>query len=475
LRHADGYRDHEDGDYGQVNVNAGYRPRADVETRFYFGSYDIRQKLPGTLTLSQALDTPQMASSSALSGDQGRVEHVQRLANKTSWLTDDGQFDVSVWAIHKSLFHPIFQVIDQDGWTWGVAPRWTGNYMLGGNRNDLILGARATAGNNAARQYTNLSGSRGAQQLDAEQDARNYEAYAENRYYFVPDVALMTGFKVFRSERVYDNYTKGTDIGQTYEGINPKIGLLWEPRKDIQAFIDITRSQDVPDFSDLAQSNTSGSAFVPLDAQKAWTLELGTRGKYERFGWDFTAYRSQIDGEMLQYTTNSSIPAATFNAGHTIHQGIELGGSVRVADDLSGPQSGDSVTLSQLWNWSDFRFDGDSQYGNNRIAGIPQHVLRTVLRYTRPDGFYIAPSLDWVPDGAYVDYANTQKVPSYALVGLAAGIDLPNGVSLFAEGRNLTDKRYVTDFGPVTTASTSTAVFYPGDGRTVYGGIRVRF
>src|SRR3546814_10946754 len=112
--------------------------------------------------------------------------------------------------------------------------------------------------------------------------------------------------------------------------------LLWELRKDVQAFIDVTRSQDVPDFSDLVQSGFSSTRFVPLDAQKAWTLETGTRGKYERFGWDVTAYHSRIDGEMLQFTTNSSIPASTFNAGHTIHQGIEFGGPVRLADDLPG-------------------------------------------------------------------------------------------------------------------------------------------
>src|SRR3546814_15795917 len=94
--------------------------------------------------------------------------------------------------------------------------------------------------------------------------------------------------------------------------------LLWELRKDVQAFIDVTRSQDVPDFSDLVQSGFSSTRFVPLDAQKAWTLETGTRGKYERFGWDVTAYHSRIDGEMLQFTTNSSIPASTFNAGHKI-------------------------------------------------------------------------------------------------------------------------------------------------------------
>src|SRR3546814_477607 len=247
-----------------------------------------------------------MAASTALSGDQARVEHVQRLANKTSWLADDGQLDVAVWAIHRSRFHPIFQVIDQDGWTYGIAPRWTGNYTSGGNRNDLILGARATAGNNDAKQFTNVSGSRGNQTLSAEQDARNYEAYAENRYYFLPDVALMTGFKVFRSERDYSNFTADGESSRDYDGINPKLGLLWEPRKDVQAFIDVTRSQDVPDFSDLVQSGFSSTRFVPLDAQKAWTLETGTRGKYERFGWDVTDYHSRIDGEMLQFKYRKS-------------------------------------------------------------------------------------------------------------------------------------------------------------------------
>jgi hypothetical protein len=28
-----------------------------------------------------------------------------------------GRLDIDSWAIHKNLYHPIFQVIDQDGWT----------------------------------------------------------------------------------------------------------------------------------------------------------------------------------------------------------------------------------------------------------------------------------------------------------------------------------------------------------------------
>ena len=40
-------------------------------------------------------------------------------------------------------------------------------------------------------------------------------------------------------------------------------------------------------------------------------------------GWDVTLYRSDLKGEMLQYEVGPNIPASTFNAGRTRHQGVE--------------------------------------------------------------------------------------------------------------------------------------------------------
>ncbi|WP_164096647.1 TonB-dependent receptor domain-containing protein, partial [Serratia marcescens] len=70
------------------------------------------------------------------------------------------------------------------------------------------------------------------------------------------------------------------------------------------------------------------NAFVPLKAQTATTVEIGTRGTYDRFSWDITAYRSDVRNQMLQFNTGSGIPASTFNAPHTLLQGIEFGASV---------------------------------------------------------------------------------------------------------------------------------------------------
>lgn len=245
----------------------------------------------------------------------------------------------------------------------------------------------------------------------------------------------------------------------------------------MQAFINVTGSQDVPDFSDLNQVQNNGqTGFVPLAAQRAWTLEIGTRGSHGRFNWDITAYRTWINGELLQYTTNSSVPASTFNANGTIHQGIELGGRMQVATRILGPDVDDILSVAQIWNFSDFRFQNDPQYGNNRIAGTPANVLRSTISYTHPSGFYFSPIVDWVPEGAYADYANTLKTPGYVLFGLQTGVDFANGVSVFLDARNLTDTRYVSDLSTITNASkVSTTVFYPGDGVSAFAGVRFRF
>ncbi len=478
VTHADGFRQHSRQQGELINGNVGYRFNPDVETRFYVGAYIVDQQLPGALNLGDALHNPTKAAPSAVAGNQSRMTWTERVANRTTVHLDGGQIDLDTWAIHKKLFHPIFQVIDQDGWTYGVAPRYSTSFTVGGMRDDLIVGARAFAGNTTALQFVNVAGSRGAQTANTRQDARNVEAYAENRLFLTPTVALMTGAKLLRNEREFtDKWNPRRDASQTYTGVNPKIGVLWEPRANVQVFADVTRSQDVPDFGDLTQTQANGRpGFVPLQAQHAWTAEIGTRGDVGRFGWDVTAYRSMLRGEMLQFTTNPDIPAATFNAGRTLHQGIEFGARADVVRDVSGPGAGDKLVLGQMWTFNDFTFRNDRQYGNNTIAGAPEHVLRTTLTYSRPDGFYVTPTVDWVPTGAWADQANTLRAPGYTLLGLQTGVELPNGVLLFVDARNLTNKHYVSDISTVTDArKAGTQIFYPGEGRSVYAGVRATF
>lgn len=474
--HADGWRAHETGNYGQFNANLGYRLGPAAETRFYLGVYATNQLLPGTLSLADALGDPRKAGAGVVAQNQARDMRVQRLANRTSWQFGEGRFDVDSWLIHTDMFHPIFQVLTTNGNTWGIAPRYTRTWQAGGLRNELVAGGRLWSGSYEALRFVNAGGAAGAPTLDSRQKALNIEAYLENRSFVTPELAVVAGLKALRHERRYIDNDKSAADTARYSGLNPKIGLLWEPRKDIQVFANLTRSQDVPDFTDLTQTFGAAARFVPLASQRAWTAEIGTRGQHGPLDWDLTYYRSRVRGELLQYTTNPAIPAATFNAGRTLHQGLELGASLTLASNLAAANAGDRLRLHQTWNWSDFRFQDDPQHAGKAIPGLPRNVLRTALSYTRADGFYLTPTIDWVPGGAWVDYANTLKTPGYALLGLKLGATLRGGLSFYVDLRNLTNRRYVADFAPVLNAgATPVNTFYPGAGRSIYAGMRQEF
>jgi iron complex outermembrane receptor protein len=158
-------------------------------------------------------------------------------------------------------------------------------------------------------------------------------------------------------------------------------------------------------------------------------------------------------------------PAATFNADKTVHQGLEAGLDWTITPRLR---------LRQTYAWSDFRFDGDAQYRNNRLPVVPEHLYRAELKYQHPAGWFLAPSVEWSPRGVLVDYQNKARAPAYAVAALSAGYSR-QGVTLFLDARNLTNKRYVSTVNPSVTADSSTAAFWPGEGRSVFAGVSGKF
>ncbi len=58
------------------------------------------------------------------------------------------------------------------------------------------------------------------------------------------------------------------------------------------------------------------------------------------------------------------------------------------------------------------------------------------------------------------------------------GWTVRDGLTVFADVRNLFDEAYVSNFSAVTDArlaGVSTAVFFPGEGRSAYVGVRMSY
>lgn len=107
---------------------------------------------------------------------------------------------------------------------------------------------------------------------------------------------------------------------------------------------------------------------------------------------------------------------------------------------------------------------------------MPQHYWQAQLRYVHPAGFFIEPGIEAAGKN-WVDYANTQSAPGYAVWNLSTGVDLPHGLSLFFDARNLLDRRYASSVTTTTNFQTAANrnLFYPAEGRQFFGGLRWAF
>jgi iron complex outermembrane recepter protein len=469
---ANGWRDQADQTSARLSFNLGRAFGEDREVRLIVAAADVQQEIPGSLTLEAALQTPRRAAQANLDGEYQRNMRSVRSSLQARWrLSATTLLEAGAYASWKDLDHPIFQVIDQESRNYGGFARLDWDGRLFGLRSDAFAGGWLRLGDLDARQWRNEKSSRGELTAQSRQNARAADVFFEGRLFVAEQLALVGGGSFGWADRTFhDLRAPERDAEKTYQWFAPRVGLLWEANDGAQAFANLTRSVEPPNFSALAQTSPHlPPGFAPLSAQEAWTAEVGARGRRGAFTWDVTLYRAELEHELLNFTVTPDTPVAQFNAGATVHQGLEAGLDWRIRPDLR---------LRQTYAWSDFHFDGDETYVDNRLPVAPEHLYRAELRYEHPAGWFVAPSVEWSPADTFVDYANRFKAPGYAIWSLNGGWRGKDGLELFAEVRNLADERYVSNFSPVidwATTPATPAVFFPGEGRSVYGGVTWRF
>ncbi|ATQ41269.1 TonB-dependent receptor family protein [Caulobacter mirabilis] len=457
-----------------ATLNLGRTFGEDREVRFILNGANINQEIAGALTMNQFEADPRMTPPGNYSLDYQRNQRTLRGSLRTTWrLSDSTVFEGALYGLWKDLDHPIFQVIDQQSRNWGAFGRLTWAGEIAGMRADAYGGVWLRTGDMDSNFYVNLGSARGPERSRTLQNAGATDVFGEGRLFVADNLAVVAGATWGTARRDYESFalpgvagTFNLKASKDYDWIAPRFGLLWESQDGVQVFANVTKSVEPPNFGAMSPT---GTGFAPVEAQEAWTAEVGTRGRRGDFTWDVTLYRAWLDGEMLQYVVDNSvgIPASTFNADKTIHQGLEAALDWRFAK---------AWRLRQSWTWSDFRFDGDVKYGDNRLPIVPEHFYRAELRYDDPRGWFVAPSVEWSASDIWVDYVNKTRAPSYAILNLNAGWKVTPAVAVYVDARNLTDETYVSNVqAAITTTPAGTAAYWPGDGRSVYAGLTVAF
>lgn len=264
-----------------------------------------------------------------------------------------------------------------------------------------------------------------------------------------------------------------TSYDRSYSGWSPSLAASWRPDDSNMLFAALSRSFEPPTHDDLLgttggtpNASPTGFSTPDLDAQTATTVELGWRGNHSGWNFDATGYYAWVENELLSLRDSSGSLLSAFNADKTIHSGIELGVSGEVADGL---------TARLAYTFQNFRFRDDPLRGNNRLAGAPRHVIQAALKYALTEQWDIGAAVQWVPSKTPVDNMNTLYADPYAVFDVKTEYRINDGISVYGAVTNIFDKKYASSTLILDQATTSQAVFLPGDGRGFYAGIRTRF
>ncbi len=494
----DGFRDNSEQSAQRFFGNFGLNIHEDLETRFYFTAINTDSDLPGNLTKTELEDDPRMANDTpfgSVAYKNQRNFELYRFANITALQSGSNTIRLQTAWTYKDLDHPITPFvgfIDQLSNDFFTSLTFTNEDDLVGRENRFRSGIRFSYGETNAATLANNLGNRGDLRTKDDQTASNLDIFFENEHHFTPELALTTSIAATYATRDNDRkFTKTAPIPGPFPGLNfftppsatditsydddyfniaPNIGVVYK-KNDVQYFAGFSRSFEPPSFAEAVTNN------IARNAQTANTFEIGTRGTQSFARWDATVYYSEIKDELLAITDPVTLESTTRNADETIHYGIELGSEI----DLLGSSwiEDDPVhrfVLRSAYTYGSFRFDGDPIYGDNRITGIPPHLLRGELLYENARGYYVGPTFEWSPIKSFIDHSNTFTADPYALLGFKFGRRVEDGVSWFVEVKNLTDETYSATHGVIDDAGgVNQRQFLPGDGRSVFAGLEWKF
>lgn len=455
--------------YGYGNI--GYRWNDDNETRFHVDIQNHDYPRPDVLTKKQLEQDPRQNSSP--SQPQSGFPAYRYALQHTTRLDDGGKLDAGVYYYQKDFCFPCDNYDhSHDEWKEvGVNLRHEFQYQLFGLNNRFNYGG--------LWQRMWIDDVKTSRQEN--EDYFNQELFAENKMSLNDQLTFVLGLQsVFRNNENHRAFgplkfatgdftsTGGRASRDTY-GFNPKAGLIWEPIEAIQFYGNVSRSWEQPRIRQLQNYAQT----PPLKEQTATTLEIGTRGKIDYLNWDLAFYHAWVDDEILVVETPPlSQNFITANADSTLHTGIELGLESTLPIGLLAKD--DALRLRGTYSWTHLQFDDDRSFGNNQLPGIPEHIGRLELLYQHPSGFSIGPSVQ-AASSNWVDFANTLRADSYALLGARAAYDTKH-YRVFVEGRNLTDEHYASSVAVMADAGgVDQAQFNPGPTASVFSGVEIRW
>jgi iron complex outermembrane recepter protein len=498
----DGFRQHSGTEFTQLSLGGNYLvgSTTDLGVRFSYTDAPKAQN-PGALTRAEVFANPDSAGANNLLRQADKDVSQGQLALTATHYTGRGRFEVAVFGLRRNLDNPLATPPPQgtgasigtyvriDRQVYGI--RLATEQRLGSSER----APRVTAGIDLQRMkddrenWRSVAGVRDT--LFINQQERVTEAGEFVQLHWDPSnaVTVTAGGRYDRVGFAVQDHFRGDGAdnsgSRTMASFSGNAGVSYVKDARLSPYVNVSTSFETPTTTELVNQQANVGGFnQELDPQRAVNYELGARGVVGPVTYSVAGFVARIKDAIVPFTELSGRSLFT-NAGRLKNDGIELGISARVHDQLR---------LFGNWTYANYRFDRyrvqrlvgaasvvDTLDGK-RLAGVPKAFIRLGLRAGPVRGV----SLDvdhTLASSVFADDANTAYVNGWG----KRGANDVNGVGLgvtnariswqgtsgraflrpFIGVNNLWDRTYV---GSLTINGTFGRVFEPAPGRNYYVG-----
>ena len=490
----DGYRNNSASERSNISGNIGTDISDNISNRTYFQWSDNQFDIPFVVPKARAINAPEEVLGDGntpldkLLNVYNRSPHrdssLLRIANKTNVNTDNVQqeFGVSYQYLSDTFTDPLkHNVTTSQDLGFEYAASLTGGYISEYDEFSLSVSGNLSDMNRAYFANSPVNGSKLQKFGDLDFAASNFIFSLQWQAQLSQNIQLVTAAQgVIANRDISDNKGTGLNQDNSYNNVNPKLGVNYQFSDDIRFFANVSTTEEAPTYWELVSASVSPKnpamakvSLNELDVQSSNTIEFGSSGNIGQTQWNIALYRSDIDDELISIVSDFAVNGKTDNyAAGTIHQGVELEWLQGIGESVI--TAGDSFSSKLVYNYSDFYFSG-GEYGGNQIAGVPEHLMQFELRYQTAGGLYIAPSVKWQIDDAAIDHANSQFQDAHVLVGLQMAYQVNEDLRVYLDGQNLTDENYQTSYVIRGYSNPKQPSYLPGFGPSVSLGVNYVF
>lgn len=483
----DGFRQNNSMSRDNLNIFGKVKLSDSQTLQFIATAIDLKAFIPSSINRDTYLTNPRAAATNWLNA-QGFEDYDRTLLglSYTNSISDRLEFKGSVFgSVFENYELRPFNILQEDLQSIGFRTTLSYSTKIAGKNLQSYIGSEIFL-----EQYDwqtfQINERQQGDLLSNQNEKRSYgNFFIQQRLEWNERLHIDAGLNINRSR--YDrSLLAGNTTTTTNDSryrfqtmLSPRLAFNYRIRPNLSVFTSASHGFSPPTVQETLDPD--GQINPAIQPEQGWNVELGTRGSLlsGRFFFDVVAYRMKVF-DLLVARRTAADQFIGLNAGSSIHQGLELSMQYQLTQQGSAffIQSFFTATLN-AHRFEDF-IDGEQDYSNNALTGVPDQIYNAGIDFTHKLGLYGNVNYQYV-DSMPMRDDNSLFSESYNVLNVKLGykttlfnrlqIDLNSGIM------NVFDEKYASQILINATAfgNAQPRYYYPGLPRNSYLSLKLGY